>query len=163
MEKGLETLQTLGRTASEREARANLGYDFDADDISSSRFSPNQRERSRLHQDEEDGFYDSAIGVEDHQLVHGGASGPSRGDYQQASYSTGDTFNPLTSYPSFSLKTGFPSEAVELPQITSAIQSPRLPSFSTAFGTPSTSAHLHHSPYHFSKSSNQLHPSREVD
>ena len=159
MEKGLKTLQTAGRTASRREARANLGHEFDSDEISDSRFPLSGRERSRSHQDEEDGFNDSAIGPEDHQFVNGGAFGPSRDDHQQAPYSAGGMSNPSPSYSSarsFSINSntssslaGFPPTITPAPQFPAVQQQPQtLPSFSAAFGMPSISAVLHHSPHH---------------
>ncbi len=159
MEKGLKTLQTAGRTASRREARANLGHDFDSDDISDSRFPPSRRERSRSHQDEEDGFNDSAIGPEDHPFANGNNFGPSRDDHQQAPYSAGGMSDPLPSYSSarsFSINSnassslaGFTPTVTAAPQFPSVHPQPQtLPSFSAAFGMPSISGVLHHSPHH---------------
>ncbi|CAD6564487.1 MAG: hypothetical protein ASARMPREDX12_002683 [Alectoria sarmentosa] len=159
MEKGLKTLQTVGRTASRREARANLGREIDSDEISDSRFPPHRRERSRSHQDEEDGFNDSAIGPEDHPFVNSNAFGSSRDDHQQAPYSAGGMSNPSPSYSSarsFSINSnassslaGFTPTVTAAPQFPSLHQQPQtLPSFSAAFGMPSISAVLHHSPHH---------------
>ena len=161
MEKGLKTLQTAGRTASRREARANLGHNFDSDEISDSRFPLSRRERSRSHQDEEDGFNDSAIGPEDHPFVNSNAfgSGSSRDDHQQTMYSAGGISNPSPSYSSarsFSINSnassslaGFTPTVTAAPQVPSIHQQPQtLPSFSAAFGMPSISAVLHHSPHH---------------
>lgn len=158
MEKGLKTLQTAGRTASRREARANLGHDFDSDDISDSRFLPSRRERSRSHQDEEDGFNDSAIGHEDHPFINSNAFGSSREEHQQAPYSAGGMSNPSPSYSSarsFSINSNASSSLPRFtPTVTAAPQFPAiqqqpqtLPSFSAAFGMPSISAVLHHSPH----------------
>ena len=157
MEKGLKTLQTAGRTASRREARANMGHDFDADEISEGRFP--RHEHSRSHQDQEDGFNDSAIGPEDHSFASGNAFGSSRDDHQQASYSAGGMSNPSPSYTSarsFSINSnassslpGFTPTVTAAPQFPSVHQQPQtLPSFSAAFGMPSISAVLHHSPHH---------------
>lgn len=159
MEKGLKTLQTVGRTASRRESRANLGHDFDSDDISDSRFPPSLRERSRSHQDEEDGFNDSAIGPEDHPFVNSNAFGSSRDDQQQVPYSAGGISNPSPSYSSArsfsnnsnasSSLAGFTPTVTAAPQFPSSHQQPQtLPSFSAAFGMPSLSTVLHHSPHH---------------
>ena len=158
MEKGLKTLQTAGRTASRREARANLGHDFDSDEISDSRFSLSGRERSRSNQDDEDGFNDSAIGPDDHPFVNGNTFGSSRDDHPQASYSSGGLSNPSPSYSSarsFSINSnassslaGFTPTVTAAPQLPSIHQQPQtLPSFSAAFGMPSISAVLHHSPH----------------
>lgn len=159
MEKGLKTLQTAGRTASRREARANLGHDFDSDEIPDGRFPPSRRERSRSHQDEEDGFNDSAIGPEDPSFVNGNAFGSSRDDHQRTPYSAGGMSNPSPSYSSarsFSINSnassslaGFTPTVTSAPQLPSSHQQPQtLPSFSAAFGMPSISAVLHHSPRH---------------
>ena len=153
MEKGLKTLQTAGRTASRREARANLGHDFDSDEISDNRFPHPRREGSRSHQDEDEVFNDSAIGPE------GNSFGPSRDEHQHAPYSAGGISNPSPSYSSarsFSINSnassslaGFTSTVTAPPPCPSAHQQPQtLPSFSAAFGMPSISAVLHHSPHH---------------
>ena len=158
MEKGFKNLQTAGRTASRREARATQGHDFDSD-ISDTRFPSSRRERSRSHQDEEDGFNDSGIGPEDHQFVNGNAFGASRDDHQQAPYSAGGMSNPSPSYSStrsFSIHSnassslaGFTPTVTSAPQFPSVHQqSQTLPSFSSAFGIPSISAVLQHSPHH---------------
>ena len=159
MEKGLKTLQTAGRTASRREARSNQGHDFDSDDISDSRLTLSGRERSRSHQDEEDGFNDSAIGPEDHLLVHGSGFGSSRDDHQQAPFSAGSLPNPPPSYGSarsFSINSnassslaGFTPTVTASPQFPSSHQQPQtLPSFNATFGMPGISAVLRHSPNH---------------
>ena len=159
MEKGLKTLQTAGRKASRREARANPSHDFDSDDISDSRYPPSQRERSRSHQEDEDSFNESAIGSEVHPFANGNAFGSSRDDHQQAPYSAGGMSNPSPSYSSarsFSINSNAPSSLAGFtPTVTAAPQFPSvhqqsqtLPSFSAAFGMPSISAVLHHSPHH---------------
>ncbi len=156
MGKGLKTLQTAYRTALRREAHANLSHDFDSDDISDSCISLSRRKRSQSHQDEEDGFNDSAIGPEDHPFVKSNASGSSRDDHQQAPYSAGGIFYPSPSTtPSFSINSNaYSLLAGPTPTVTAAPQFPyiqqqpqTLPSFSVAFGMPSISAALHRSPY----------------
>ena len=160
MEKGLKTLQAAGRTASRREARANMGPEFDSDEMSDSRFSSSRRDRSRSHQDEEDVFNDSAIGPEDHSFVNGNAFVSNRDDHQQIPYSAGGMSNPSPSYSSnrsFSINSnasssiaGFTPTVTSAPPFPSTIhqQQQTLPSFSDAFGMPSISAVLHHSPRH---------------
>ena len=157
MEKGLKTLQTAGRTASRREARANRSHDPDSDDISDTRIPPSQRECSKSRQDEEDCFNDSGLGPDDHSFGNGNAFGSSRDDHQQAPYSAGGMSNPSPPYSSarsFSINSnassslaGFTPTVTAAPQFPSMHQQPQtLPSFSTTFGMPSISAVLRHSP-----------------
>ena len=156
MEKGLKTLQAAGRTASRREA--NLNHDGDSDEVLDNRFSSSQGERARSHQDE-DAFNDSGIGHEDHQFVNGDLFRSSRDDHQQAPYSAGGLSNPSPSYSStrsFSINSNASSSlaaytptVTAAPPVSSAHQpSQTLPSFSAAFGMPSISAVLQHSPHH---------------
>ena len=159
MEKGLKNLQTAGRTASRREARANQGPDFDSDEMIDSRLSLSGRERSRSNQDEEDGFNDSAIGPDDHSFVHGSVFGSSRDDHQQAPYPPGSLPNPSPSYSSarsFSINSNASSSLAGFtPTVTAAPQFPSnhqqtqtLPSFNATFGMPGISSVLRHSPHH---------------
>lgn len=158
MEKGLKTLQTASRTASRREALANPNPDFDSDEMLDSRFHPSRRDRSKSDQDEDGGFNDSGIviGSEDPSFVNGTAFGSSREDHQQAPYSAGGMSHPSPSFSparSFSINSSASSSLAGFtPTVTAAPQFPpqpqTLPSFSAAFGMPSISAVLHHSPRH---------------
>ena len=68
MEKGLKTLQTSARTARRREGQANTvhgGSDYDED------FLPSfTREHPSSHANSEDGFADSAMGLDDRGSFH---------------------------------------------------------------------------------------------
>ena len=116
MKEGLQIFQTVGGTASPSEPRANLGNDFDFDKILDSSFPQHRLEHLKLHQDEEDGFQDSAIGTEP-SLLSSKSSRSGRYAHRQAPFPIDDTF------------------VMALPQT--------LPSFSAGVGVPSISAVLY--------------------
>ena len=127
MEKGLETRKTVDRTASRGEARlASPGHDF--------------KSPASQAQDQEDGFEDSAIGVEDHPSVHGELFRTSRDDYPAGDLRYPSPLPSYSSAPSVGVDSNALSSYVTTtPTMTAApqlLQPQKLPSFSATFSEP---------------------------
>lgn len=135
MEKGLKTLQAAGRTASRRERQPFGGSDIEYDEITDSRYPPQQRDCTKSHQDDvDDGFNDSAIGPDADRSY-----APSTHN-EQAPYSGGNNTPPYSSSRSFSISssTGYTPTITAAPQFSpQPVHYQTLPSFSSAFGVPS--------------------------
>jgi hypothetical protein len=147
MEKGLKTLQAAGRTASRRERRRIGSEDVQYDEITDSRYPPPQQDHSKPHQDDVDDG-DSAIGPDADQHFLIGAQGDRNRSYLSSTRNEQVAYHGGTITPPFSNSTfSTPSSAIYTPNITAAPmyspqpvtyqQSQTLPSFSSAFGTPS--------------------------